>query len=63
MTIQQAVKHLINSDSFKDVSKQKNAVGGKYRMFETRFKRKELKNGAAIDFLLEHGYIVEIKTS
>lgn len=36
-------------------------TGGKYRMFLTRHKKGELKNGAAFDFLMEHGYKIEIR--
>ena len=61
MELKEAIEHLINSDAFKDIAKQKNAIGGKYRMFLTRFNKGELKNGAAFDFLIEHGYKVDIK--
>ena len=61
MSIQEAVQHLVSSDAFKEKAKQKNAEGGKYRMFLTRFNKGEIKNGVAIDFLLEHGYKIDIK--
>jgi hypothetical protein len=61
MELREAIEHLINSEAFKEAAKQKNAVGGKYRMFLTRHKKGELKNGAALDFLVEHGYRIEIK--
>lgn len=61
MELKEAIEHLIVSDAFKEKAIQKNALGGKYRMFLTRFKNGELKNGAAFDFLLEHGYRIEIK--
>lgn len=61
MELKEAIQHLITSDAFKDKAKQKNAEGGKYRMFLTRFNKGEIKNGAAIDFLIEHGYRIEIK--
>lgn len=60
MNLKEAIKHLIDSESFKDKAKQKNAIGGKYRMFITRYKNGELKNGAAIDFLIEHGYSIKV---
>jgi hypothetical protein len=61
MTIQQAIDQLINSESFKEKAKEQNAEGSKYRMFLARYKKKELKNGAAVDMLLQHGYDVSIK--
>jgi hypothetical protein len=61
MELKEAIEHLINSDAFKHLAKQKDAIGGKYRMFLTRYKKGEIKNGAALDFLLEHGYKIDIK--
>ena len=61
MELKEAIEHLINSDLFKNFAKQKNGVGGKYRMFLTRYKKGELKNGAAFDFIIEHGYRIDIK--
>ena len=61
VTLEQAIQHLVNSREFKDIAKQKNPLGGKYRMFITRFNKRELKNGAAVDFLLEHGYKIEVR--
>jgi hypothetical protein len=46
---------------FKNLAKQKNAIGGKYRMFLTRYNKGELKNGAAFDFLIEHGIKLKLK--
>lgn len=61
MELKEAIEHLINSDTFKDKAKQKNAEGGRYRMFLTRYNKGEIKNGVAIDFLFENGYRIEIK--
>lgn len=61
MELNEAIEHLINSDLFKAKAKQKNAEGGKYRMFLTNHKRGMLKNGAMFDFLIEHGYRLDIK--
>lgn len=61
MELKEAIEHLISSQEFKDMAKQKNAIGGKYRMFLTRHNKGELKNGAAFDFLTSHGYKIEIK--
>lgn len=61
MDIKEAIAHLITSDAFKDKAKQKNAEGGRYRMFLTRYNKGEIKNGVAVDFLMENGYRVEVK--
>jgi hypothetical protein len=61
MELKEAIEMLINSDTFKAKAKQKNAEGGKYRMFLTRYKKGELKTGSAVDLLLEHGYSIDIK--
>lgn len=61
MELNEAIEMLINSDAFKAKAKQKNAEGGKYRMFLTRYNKGELKTGAAIDLLIEHGYRLDIK--
>ncbi|GAC1486673.1 MAG: hypothetical protein NVS1B13_14290 [Flavisolibacter sp.] len=61
MELKEAIDHLINSDAFKIMAKQKDSEGSKYRMFLNRYKKGELKNGAAFDFLSEHGYRVDIK--
>ncbi|GAA4737946.1 hypothetical protein [Flavisolibacter ginsenosidimutans] len=61
MTLQEAIEHLINSEGFKNMAKQKNSTGSKYRMFINRHKSGELKNGAAVDFLIEHGYKIEVR--
>lgn len=61
MTIQQATKHLIESKEFKEIAKGKNSIGGKYRMFLTRYNKGKIKTGAAIGFLLAHEYKVDIK--
>lgn len=61
MTPKEAIEHLVNSALFKARAKQKDAQGGKYRMFLTKHKRGALKNGAMFDFLTEHGYRIDIK--
>lgn len=61
MELKEAIEHLINSDTFKNKAKQKNAEGGRYRMFLTRYNKAEIKYGVAIDFLLENGYRIDIK--
>jgi hypothetical protein len=61
MELNEAIEHLINSDAFKLIAKSKDARGGKYRMFLTRHKKGEIKNGVAMDFLIEHGYRIDIR--
>ena len=61
MELREAIEHLINSEGFKEKAKQQNAEGGKYRMFINRHNKGELKNGAAFDFLIGHGYKIEIR--
>ena len=61
MELKEAIEHLIKSDAFRNIAKEKNAKGGKYRMFLTRYNKGELKSGAAFDFLIEHGYKIDIK--
>ena len=61
MELKEAIQELIMSEEFKTIARQKDARGAKYRMFIMRFNKGELKNGAAIDFLIEHGYRIEIK--
>ncbi|WP_026769602.1 hypothetical protein [Asinibacterium sp. OR53] len=62
MELKEAIEHLIGSEQFKAKAKQKNGEGAKYRMFLARHKKDELKNGAVIDFLLDHSYRVDVRT-
>ncbi len=57
MTIQEAVNHLLQSDSFKEEARQDS----KLRVFLGRWNRQKIKNGAAIEVLLKFGYKVEVK--
>lgn len=61
MTLTQAFSELINSPDFKNIAKEKDAEGGKYRAYLTKFKRGELGPGAMVPILLAHGY--EIKAN
>lgn len=58
MTLDQAFVELINSTEFKDVSKVKDAIGGKYRSYVSRYNRGLLKSGAIVEILLANGYEV-----
>ena len=61
MTIHQAFEQLMATASFANIAKNKDKEGGHYRMCRTRFKREELKHGAMVDLLIEHGYKVTVK--
>lgn len=58
MTLQEAFEQLTISNEFKEIAKAKNARGGKYRMYLSRWRAGELKNGAITELLLAHGYQV-----
>ncbi|MGN6296302.1 MAG: hypothetical protein ACTHM7_05935 [Ginsengibacter sp.] len=61
MTLHEAFEQLTVSSDFKTIAKEKNARGGKYRLYLSRFKAGELKNGAITELLLAHGYEVSAK--
>ncbi|MDN3658930.1 hypothetical protein QWZ08_25020 [Ferruginibacter paludis] len=59
MTLTEAFTELINSDEFKNIAKEKDAAGSKYRVYLSRFKSGQLKIGAIAELLIKHGYTVE----
>lgn len=59
MTLQEAFQEFSNSAIFKEIAKGRDATGGKYRMYLTRFKKGELKAGAIVEILLANGYEVK----
>ncbi|MDB5280693.1 MAG: hypothetical protein JWR61_5648 [Ferruginibacter sp.] len=59
MTLKEAFTELMNSDEFKNMAKEKDAAGGKYRVYLSRFKKDQLKIGAIAELLIKHGYTVE----
>lgn len=59
MTLQQAFSELIETTDYKDVAKQKDSIGGKYRIYLSRYKKGLLKSGAIVEILLVHGYEVK----
>lgn len=61
MTIEEAFEQVMATSTFRDIAKQKNTKGSHYRMLKTRFNRGDLKHGAMVDVLLEHGYKVTVK--
>lgn len=61
MTIIEAFEIVMATSRFKDAAKQKDALGGHYRMLRTRYNRGTLKNSAMVDIILEYGYTVTVK--
>lgn len=59
MNLTQAFEHFINSEDYKKVAKENTSLGGKYRIYLTRFKKGELKAGAIVELLLANGYEVK----
>ncbi len=59
MTLEQAFKEFLTSEEYKEVAKQNTALGGKYRVYLTRYNRGELKSGAMVEILLANGYEVK----
>jgi hypothetical protein len=56
MTIEKAIKDLLQSDGFKQAAKN----DAKLRVYAGRIKKEGVKNGAAIDLLLMFGYKVDV---
>jgi len=59
MTLTEAFKEFLESTAFKEVAKQKNTLGNKYRVYLMRFRNGELKAGAITELLLANGYEVK----
>lgn len=58
MTLEEAFVDFVNSNSYKEIVKQRDSLGGKYRAYLSRFKKGELKSGAIVEILLANGYEV-----
>jgi len=58
MTLDQAFKEFLASEEFKEIAKQNTSIGGKYRVYNLRYNRGELKSGAIVEILLANGYEV-----
>ena len=56
MTLTEAFNEFTKSDKFKEIAKQKDSLGGKYRVYLTRFRTGQLKAGAIAELLLANGY-------
>jgi hypothetical protein len=61
MTLHEAFIQFTESNNFRDVAKQNNSVGAKYRIYSARFKAGKLKAGAITEILIANGY--EIKAN
>jgi hypothetical protein len=61
MTLNEAFADFIQSEVFKERAKNRDALGSKYRVYLTRYKKGELKAGAITELLLANGY--EIKAN
>ncbi|PVD50814.1 hypothetical protein DC498_17735 [Terrimonas sp.] len=58
MTIFEAFEELIQSKEFKVIAKKRDSIGGKYRLYQSRYNRNELKPGAIVEILIANGYEV-----
>ena len=61
LSLTQAFEELCNSEEFRAIAKEKNSLGGKYRMYLSRYQAGDLKTGALVDLLVEHGYTITAK--
>ena len=58
MTLKEAFIDFVNSEDYKEIVKQRDSLGGKYRAYLSRFRKGELKSGAIVEILLANGYEV-----
>ncbi|MBX3241038.1 MAG: hypothetical protein KIT80_16145 [Chitinophagaceae bacterium] len=61
MTLDEAFLDFVNSERYKEVVKQQDSLGGKYRAYLSRYNKGQLKAGAIVEILLANGY--EIKAN
>ncbi len=59
MTLNEAFIHLTGLAEFKEIAKEKNTLGGKYRVYLSRFKIGKLKAGAITELLIANGYKIQ----
>jgi hypothetical protein len=57
VTIYQALEKLIDSEQFKIDARKDSSL----RVFTLRFKKGEIKNGAAVEMLIRYGYTIHVK--
>lgn len=60
MTLKEAFIDLVTSEDFKEIAKQRNSLGGKYRTYLSRFNAGKLRHGAMTEILEAHGYVVTV---
>ena len=58
MEIASAFKELIDSPEYKEICKQRDGPGGKYRSYKARSKAGTLGSGAMVELLIANGYEV-----
>jgi hypothetical protein len=58
MTLDEAFIDFTNSEDFKEISKQRGSLGGKFRGYLSRFNNGKLKSGAIVEILLANGYTI-----
>ncbi|MEP6595264.1 MAG: hypothetical protein ABJA71_04920 [Ginsengibacter sp.] len=59
MTLNEAFENLSNTAAFKEIAKEKNSHGSKYRIYLGRFKAGKLKTGAMVELLIANGYTIQ----
>jgi hypothetical protein len=59
MTLNEAFLELIRSEAFREKAKNNDALGGKYRLYISRFNKGELRAGAIVEILVANGYEVK----
>lgn len=61
MTLREAFIQFSESGTFKDIAKQDNSQGAKFRIYLARFNADKLRSGAIVELLIKNGY--EIKAN
>jgi len=61
MTLNEAFNEFINSPEFKEIAKEKDSKGGKYRLYLSYHKKGKLKEGAIVSLLMDNGYEINAK--
>lgn len=56
MTLHEAFIQLVTSEEFREIAKQRNSLGGKYRAYLSRFNAGKLRHGAITEILEANGY-------
>jgi hypothetical protein len=58
MTLDEAFIDFTQSDTYREIAKQNNSLGGKFRGYLSRFNTDKLKSGAIVEILMANGYTV-----